>query len=87
MTDLRRRIGYVIQSTGLFPHMTVAENIATVPNLLGWGQARIYRRIDELLEFDRPASQRVPAALSCAAFGSQQRVGLARAMAADPSIC
>ena len=87
VTDLRRRIGYVIQSTGLFPHMTVAENIATVPHLLGWDKARIDRRIDELLELiGLPPAEyrgRYPAQLS---GGQQQRVGLARAMAADPSI-
>jgi osmoprotectant transport system ATP-binding protein len=86
-TDLRRRIGYVIQSTGLFPHMTVAENIGTVPRLLGWDKARIDRRIDELLELiglqPREYRNRYPAQLS---GGQQQRVGLARAMAADPSI-
>jgi osmoprotectant transport system ATP-binding protein len=87
VTDLRRRIGYVIQSTGLFPHMTVAENIATVPRLLGWDQARIDRRIDDLLELiglsPTEYRGRYPAQLS---GGQQQRVGLARAMAADPSI-
>src|SRR6266508_3583138 len=50
VTDLRRRIGYVIQSTGLFPHMTVAKNVATVPELLGWDKARISERVDDLLE-------------------------------------
>ena len=87
VTDLRRRIGYVIQSTGLFPHMTVAENIATVPHLLGWDKARIDRRIDELLDLvglsPKEYRGRYPAQLS---GGQQQRVGLARAMAADPSI-
>ncbi|MEO5951277.1 MAG: ABC transporter ATP-binding protein [Chloroflexia bacterium] len=87
VTDLRRRIGYVIQSTGLFPHMTVAENIATVPNLLGWDKAHIDKRIDELLELiglsPKEYKRRYPAQLS---GGQQQRVGLARAMAADPSI-
>jgi len=86
-TDLRRRIGYVIQSTGLFPHMTVAENIAIVPELVGWDKARIDKRIDELLELiglsPREYYNRYPAQLS---GGQQQRVGLARAMAADPSI-
>ena len=87
ITDLRRRIGYVIQSTGLFPHMTVAENIAIVPELVGWDKARINKRIDELLELiglsPREYCDRYPAQLS---GGQQQRVGLARAMAADPSI-
>ena len=86
-TDLRRRIGYVIQSTGLFPHMTVGENIATVPELLAWDKARIARRINELLELiglpPKEYCDRYPSQLS---GGQQQRVGLARAMAADPSI-
>lgn len=84
---LRRRLGYVIQHTGLFPHRTVAQNIATVPQLLGWPPARIRRRTEQLLErvglpFDRFAGQ-FPAQLS---GGQQQRVGLARALAADPPI-
>ena len=87
VTELRRRIGYVIQSTGLFPHMTVAKNIATVPEMLHWDQARIDRRVDELLELvgmpPRDYCSRYPAQLS---GGQQQRVGLARAMAANPSI-
>jgi osmoprotectant transport system ATP-binding protein len=86
-TDLRRHIGYVIQSTGLFPHMTVARNIATVPEMLHWDKARISARIDELLELvGMPPDEyreRYPSQLS---GGQQQRVGLARAMAADPSI-
>jgi len=86
-TDLRRRIGYVIQSTGLFPHMSVEKNIATVPEMLGWDRARIDKRIDELLELIglAPAEyrKRYPAQLS---GGQQQRVGIARALAADPSI-
>src|SRR5438477_3170061 len=85
--DLRRRIGYIIQSTGLFPHMTVAQNIATVPELLHWDKARINRRVDELLELvglpPQEYRRRYPAQLS---GGQQQRVGLARGMAADPSI-
>jgi osmoprotectant transport system ATP-binding protein len=87
VTDLRRRIGYVIQSTGLFPHMTVAKNIATVPEMLGWDKARIDKRINDLLDLvGLPPAEyrgRFPAQLS---GGQQQRVGLARAMAADPSI-
>ena len=86
-TDLRRRIGYVIQSTGLFPHMTVARNIATVPQMLGWDKARINGRVDELLELVgmQPGEyrNRYPAQLS---GGQQQRVGLARALAADPAL-
>jgi osmoprotectant transport system ATP-binding protein len=86
-TELRRGIGYVIQQTGLFPHMTVAENVATVPRLLGWSRARIRARVDELLELVglQPAADRgrYPAQLS---GGQRQRVGLARALAADPPL-
>jgi len=84
---LRRGMGYVIQNVGLFPHMTVAENIATVPRLMGQDEAQIGRRVDELLELVHlPAAEyrRLrPRALS---GGQQQRVGLARALAADPPI-
>ncbi|MGH2447404.1 MAG: ABC transporter ATP-binding protein [Chloroflexota bacterium] len=86
-TQLRRHIGYVIQQTGLFPHMSVAANIATVPKLLGWQKQRINQRIDELLILvdlpPREYRKRYPAELS---GGQQQRVGIARAMAADPSV-
>ena len=86
-TALRRSIGYVIQQVGLFPHMTVAENVAVVPSLAGWPKPRIRSRVEEMLDLVRlPAAQfgsRVPAALS---GGQQQRVGLARALAADPHI-
>jgi osmoprotectant transport system ATP-binding protein len=82
---LRRRFGYVIQSTGLFPHWTVARNIATVPRLLGWPRRRIADRVDELLTLvDLPPGEyrdRYPAELS---GGQQQRIGVARALAADP---
>jgi osmoprotectant transport system ATP-binding protein len=82
---LRRRIGYVFQQIGLFPHMTVAENIGVVPQLLGWERERIRERVDELLEMVElpPASfrERWPRELS---GGQQQRVGLARALAARP---
>jgi len=82
---LRRRFGYVIQSTGLFPHWTVARNIATVPTLLGWPRRKIADRVDQLLEMvDLPPGEyrdRYPARLS---GGQQQRVGVARALAADP---
>jgi len=83
---LRRRIGYVIQQTGLFPHMRVGENVAVVPRLVGWDKRRIAARVDELLNLvGLPAEEyrkRYPAQLS---GGQQQRVGLARALAAEPS--
>jgi osmoprotectant transport system ATP-binding protein len=85
--DLRRRMGYAIQSVGLFPHWTVARNIATVPRLLGWSDERIGQRVDELLTLFamEPAQyrQRMPHQLS---GGQQQRVGVARALAADPDV-
>jgi len=84
---LRRGIGYAIQSVGLFPHRTVAENIATVPRLLGWSKADIQARVDELLDLlklDEPGmADRYPDTLS---GGQQQRVGVARALAARPRI-
>ncbi|MFJ6415745.1 ABC transporter ATP-binding protein [Paeniglutamicibacter sp. NPDC091659] len=84
---LRRRIGYVIQAGGLFPHMTVAANIAIVPKMLGWDKAKIAARVDELLELVSldPAiyRDRYPKELS---GGQQQRVGVARALAADPPV-
>jgi osmoprotectant transport system ATP-binding protein len=84
--QLRREMGYVIQQIGLFPHRTVADNIATVPQLLGWGRDRVQARVEELLELVRidPALRdRYPAQLS---GGQQQRVGVARALAADPGV-
>ena len=84
---IRRRMGYAIQSIGLFPHWSVARNIATVPELLGWPAARIAARVDELLTLLdlEPAlyRQRYPSQLS---GGQQQRVGVARALAADPEL-
>jgi len=84
--NLRRRIGYVIQQIGLFPHMTIADNIATVPKMLGWDNKRISDRIDELLEtvgIDLSYRNRYPKELS---GGQRQRIGVARAMAADPPV-
>jgi osmoprotectant transport system ATP-binding protein len=84
---LRRRIGYAIQSTGLFPHWRVADNIATVPRLLGWPRERVEKRVSELLTLLRldPATYagKFPHQLS---GGEQQRVGVARALAADPDL-
>ncbi len=85
--ELRRRIGYGFQQVGLFPHMTIAENIAVAPELLGWEPARIATRVDELLaRMELPPEtyrDRRPDELS---GGQQQRIGLARALAAEPSI-
>ncbi len=85
--ELRRRIGYVIQAGGLFPHMSVAQNIAIVPKMLKWDKERISARIDELLDLVglEPAvyRDRYPKELS---GGQQQRVGVARALAADPPV-
>jgi osmoprotectant transport system ATP-binding protein len=86
-TQLRRKIGYAIQQIGLFPHRTIADNIGTVPHLLGWDKSRIRDRVDELLELvglpPEEYRDRYPAELS---GGQQQRVGVARALAADPPI-
>jgi osmoprotectant transport system ATP-binding protein len=83
--QLRRRIGYVIQQIGLFPHLTVADNIGMVPRTLGWDRARIRDRVDELLDLvgltPGDFRARYPKQLS---GGQQQRVGVARALAADP---
>jgi osmoprotectant transport system ATP-binding protein len=85
--DLRRRMGYAIQSIGLFPHRTVAHNIATVPKLLGWGAQRVQARIYDLLKLlamdPEQYASRYPHQLS---GGQQQRVGVARALAADPDV-
>ena len=83
---LRRRIGYVFQRIGLFPHLTVAENIGITPRLLGWPRERIAARVEELLDAGELAAEfaaRYPAALS---GGQRQRVGVARALAARPAI-
>lgn len=83
---LRRSIGYVFQRIGLFPHMTVGENIAITPSLLGWDKSRIKQRVTELLdlvELDGTVRDRYPSALS---GGQQQRVGVARALAAKPKL-
>jgi osmoprotectant transport system ATP-binding protein len=86
-SQLRRQIGYVIQQVGLFPHMTVAKNIAVVPELLAWPAVRIHQRVDELLALvglpPEEYRQRYPAQLS---GGQQQRVGVARALASDPKV-
>jgi osmoprotectant transport system ATP-binding protein len=84
---LRRKVGYAIQSAGLFPHMTVAQNIALVPKMLGWPKARIRERVEELLDLvgldPGEFHDRHPRMLS---GGQQQRVGVARALAADPPV-
>ena len=85
--ELRRRIGYAIQGHGLFPHRTVAENIATVPSLLRWPRPRVAARVEELMDlFQLPPAEfagKFPHQLS---GGQQQRVGVARALAAEPNI-
>src|SRR5690242_21006151 len=87
VNELRRGIGYVIQQVGLFPHLTVAENVATVPRLLRWDRERTRRRVDELLDLvglpPQEYADRLPSQLS---GGQQQRVGVARALGADPPI-
>jgi osmoprotectant transport system ATP-binding protein len=83
---LRRDIGYVIQQVGLFPHRTIAQNIATVPELLGWDRARREERVRELIDLtglDHDMASRYPAQLS---GGQRQRVGVARALAVDPPV-
>jgi osmoprotectant transport system ATP-binding protein len=85
--ELRRHVGYVIQQIGLFPHLTIAQNVGVVPRLLGWSKARTAERVDELLTLVGldPAQyrKRYPRQLS---GGQQQRVGVARALAADPPV-
>ena len=84
---LRRRVGYVLQEVGLFPHMTIGRNVAVVPHLENWPESKIARRVDELLDLVGldPAKfrDRFPRELS---GGQRQRVGVARALAADPPI-
>ncbi len=84
--ELRLSIGYVIQQVGLFPHRTIARNIATIPELLGWNKARTNARVEELMDLvglDAELAPRYPTELS---GGQQQRVGVARALAADPPV-
>jgi osmoprotectant transport system ATP-binding protein len=84
--ELRRRIGYVFQEVGLFPHLSIAENIAITPRLLGWDKARMAARAEELLDLialPPEVGARAPSALS---GGQRQRVGVARALAAEPKI-
>jgi osmoprotectant transport system ATP-binding protein len=85
--ELRRRIGYVIQQVGLFPHQTIAANIATVPKLLGWSKADVRNRVNELMELvgleAKRYADRYPHELS---GGQRQRIGVARALAADPVV-
>lgn len=86
LIHLRRQMGYVIQQVGLFPHMTIAQNIAVVPQLLGWPKTQIKARVEELLELVQLSpdfGKRYPSQLS---GGQQQRVGLARALGANPPV-
>lgn len=87
LINLRRHTGYVVQSIGLFPHMTIAQNVAVTPKLLGWDQKKIDQRIDELLTLvnlnPEDYKDRYPKQLS---GGQQQRVGVARALSANPEI-
>ena len=83
---LRRGIGYVIQSIGLLPHRTIRQNMTTLPWILGWDEARMNERVDELIEMldlDRGLLERYPSELS---GGQRQRIGVARALAADPPV-
>jgi osmoprotectant transport system ATP-binding protein len=85
--ELRRRIGYVLQEIGLFPHLTVGENVAIVPNLLGWAAPRISRRVEEMLDLvGLPPGQYAARPALELSGGQRQRVGVARALAADPPI-
>jgi osmoprotectant transport system ATP-binding protein len=84
--ELRRSIGYVIQQIGLFPHRTITQNIATVPDLLGWDKARIDDRVAELVETVGLLPELLPRYPAELSGGQQQRVGVARALAADPPV-
>src|SRR4051812_45484877 len=85
--ELRRRVGYMMQEVGLFPHMSIARNVSVVPRLLGWDERRVSARVEELLNLvglnPTEYAHRVPDELS---GGQRQRVGVARALAADPPI-
>ncbi len=84
--ELRRRIGYAFQQVGLFPHMTVGENIAVTPALLGWDATRVARRVDELLELVELAPELCDRRPNQLSGGQQQRIGVARALAASPRV-
>jgi osmoprotectant transport system ATP-binding protein len=85
--ELRRRIGYVLQDIGLFPHMSVGENVAVVPSLLGWDAARTTARVAEMLDLvGLPAADYASRPALALSGGQRQRVGVARALAADPPI-
>jgi osmoprotectant transport system ATP-binding protein len=84
--ELRRRIGYVFQRVGLFPHMTVAQNIAVTPRLLGWSEDDISARVSELLVLVNLPAEMAPRLPSALSGGQRQRVGVARALAARPKI-
>ncbi|RMG29880.1 MAG: ATP-binding cassette domain-containing protein, partial [Methanobacteriota archaeon] len=82
--NLRRRIGYVIQEVGLFPHYTVYENIALIPRLLKWEESRIRKRVEELIHLVHIPVDRLDKYPHQLSGGQQQRIGVARALAADP---
>jgi osmoprotectant transport system ATP-binding protein len=85
--DLRRSTGYVLQDVGLFPHLTVRDNVAVVPRLLGWDEPRIDARVGELLDLvGLPAAEFASRGVDRLSGGQRQRVGVARALAADPPI-